>query len=333
MKKIYKKYLFFFIIIIIISIFSILIKEKFQNQNCSTIPIPCSDKVYDIIIVIGQSNATGSFVSDNDMPSRYNNIYHDDIHYVINPRVDKVNLNTDSPNTIQICRSVETKNNYSMVTSFGREYANNNPTKNVLIINVAKRSTGLLKRYAGNSDYVWQLTDSSAGKALYPIAKNFIRNVKSKICNTSRVVAICYEGSEEDSYKEHKSGHDCGYERYDQPYKDIFNYHLTNLLNTLKNDVGDRDTKILVCGILLGTADKPSGHPCSQYFSDNVLKYVANRNNYIFVTTDSVSKLNSIEYFKRRLDSANRGVHYNKLSHIELGKRCYYAYANPNYLN
>ena len=323
-KQSIKRYIIIFLILSFIYLYyNIYRKENFTNPNCSTSNISCSTKVYDIIICIGQSNMTGPSVSNTNISGSYltDPLYSDDINYVIHPKVDKVLFDTNNRTNISICKSTETNNNYSMATSFGREYSNRTG-KNVLIINVAKRSTGILKRASVNSEYVWQKTNSSAGLALYPLAKDFINSVKAKVCNTSKVIAICYQGSEEDSYLSNKRGHTCGYQVYDTQYINNYNNKMSDLLNSFKSDIGDSNTKILVGGLLLGTSAHSSGHECSEYFTNNVLKYVANTNNYIFVSTDSNSR-SSLRYLQRRLDGPG-GVHFNKISQIELGKR----YAN-----
>ena len=97
---------------------------------------------------------------------------------------------------------------------------------------------------------------------------------------------------------------------------------MSRLLNAFKTDFGDGNTKIMVGGLLLD-----SGKPCTATFVNNVLKEVARRNGYIFVSTDAASTSSStrhIKYFQRRLNSGDRSVHFNKISYIEFGKRFAY---------
>ena len=308
-----------FLIIIVVLIYTYKSYENFiDTPICTTRAIPC-DKTFDIIICIGQSNMIGQTIS-NTVDTTYltDDNYIGDLNYTIDPKVYKVIFNIDKPNDVNICQSQESNKQFSMVTSLGREYVRRKPNKNVLIINIAKSSTGIIKSANRNSDHIWQVTDVPAPnkkKALYPIARDFINLVKSKICSTSKVVAICYQGSEEDSY----SSAPCA-TAYDTEYIEIYNRKMFDLLNAFKTNIGDRNTKILVGGLLLDTS-----HPCSEYFTNNVLKEVARRNGYIFVSTDAntSSSARDIKYLRRRLNGSG-GVHFNKISYIELGKRFAY---------
>ena len=330
-KRIKTYFTILLILLIIIFIYFSYKKDNFTNPprpRCSTNIVSCATKVYDIIICIGQSNMTGPFVSNDDIPRSYytDPLYIDDINYVIHPKVDKVLLDMKNRNTVTICQSSETQYNYSMATSFAREYAKRT-NRHVLIINVSHRSSGILKRAAVNSQYLWQKTNSPGGLGLYPIAKDFINLVKTKICNTSKVVAICYQGSEEDSYLRPRTGRTCAYQLYDNEYINNYNSKITDLLNSFKREIGNNNTKIMIGGLLLGTEQNRSGHPCSEFFTNNVLKYVATINNYKFVSTDS-NPSSRIKYLQRRLDGNGKNVHFNKLSQIELGKRYFYYYFN-----
>lgn len=309
-----------FLIVLFLFIFILYkynIKDNFTNPICRTNNISCAEKQYDIIICLGQSNMVGSSISDNVTNTDYTN----DLNYVIDEKVDKVTFDTNSPTTIRICKSQETSSNFSMATSFGREYARVT-NKNVLIINVAKRSTGILRRANVNSAFLWQLRDTAGGIGLYPLAKDFINRVKMKICNRSNVVAICYQGSEEDSYLSNLRGHICGYQVYDNTYINNYNTKMSELLNAFKTDIGDSNTKIMVGGLKLENTNRP----CSKYFTNSVIKEVARINNYIFISSDSNTNSNK-KYLQRKLDGS-QGVHFNKLSQIELGKRYAHYYFN-----
>jgi len=335
-KKSKNIYLYLILVVLFIYILykSIYIKQNFVASpprpplpplpSCLTSNISCATKVFDIIICIGQSNMIGQAVRDSDISGIYltDPTYSDDINYVIHPKVNKVLFDTNNINSINICESTETNSRYSMATSFGRAYAIRT-NKNVLIINVAKSSTGILRRANRNSEYLWQTRTTPDGVALYPLVKDFINRVKAKVCNTSKVVAICYQGSEEDSYL-YSAGNQCS-PPYDRAYINNYNTKMSGLLNAFKTDIGNPDTKILVGGLLLGTEAASSRHPCSEYFTNNVLKEVARRNSYTFVSSDR-NTTTQLRYLQRRLDGYEAGVHFNKLSQIELGKRYAYSY-------
>jgi hypothetical protein len=354
-KSIKRNIVYIFILIFIIFIlYKYNYSENFTNPACFSELNDCSNNVFDIIVVIGQSNGRGSSVSDIDanITDTYKNDpkYVNDLNYVIDPNIYKVTLPVDRPakdiklpSTLNICQAQESKASFSMDVSLAREYVAKTKRK-VLIINAAISSTSILTNSNKNSYYVWQKNNvDSNKKALYGPVKDFINLVKSKICRSSKVVAICYRGSEEDAYG--NSNKQCD-KIFNQTYITNYKNKLSDLFNSYKNDIGTSETKILISGLALNYYSNT--RKCFEYFSRNVLKAISLQNGYIFVDTDIVTnnKVKNIKYFQRRLTSnggnlikdnsgklvpKESGVHFDKLSHIELGKRFAYAYFNPNY--
>jgi hypothetical protein len=338
-----------FILFLIVIIFLIFIFYKYNSlEQFTEVQPQCFSRLddcnLDIVLVIGQSNANGPNVRNND-PNITNSYttdptYSDDLNYVINPNIFRVKLVFDNmtkllvnPQPARICEAQESGSSFSTDVSFAREYLARTGRK-VLIINASRSSTSILTS-TNNSRYIWQKNNLNGKIQFYTPVKDFVNLVKTKICSSSKLVAIIYRGSEEDSYRIPKGRDTCGSTGvYDSTYIRTFNTKFSELLNSFKTDIGDSSTKILVSGLMLNDTKK-----CMTYFSINVLRALSRQNGYTFVDTDRVSnnKVRNIKYFQRKLTAnggnteVGSGVHFDKLSNIELGKRLAYAYFDPNY--
>jgi len=335
-------------ILLLITIFLIFIFYKYKSsepfnqeqQQCFTTITDCN---LDIVLVIGQSNANGPNIRNNDRNITNSYIsdptYRDDLNYVINPNIFRVRLIFDDSNMLvnpqpaRICEARESGSSFSTDVSFAREYIARTGRK-VLIINASRSSTAILTSNY-NAKYIWQKNDFNGKIALYNPVKDFVNLVKTKICSSSKLVAIIYRGSEEDSYRSYSGRNTCASPGiYDSTYINNYNTKFSELFNSFKTDLGDSRTKILISGLMLNDTKK-----CMTYFSTNVLKALSIRNGYTFVDTDSVrnNKVRNIKYFQRKLTAnggnteVGSGVHFDKLSQIELGKRLAYAYFDSNY--
>lgn len=314
-----KRYTLLVLFIILIFI-SFIYLTYTQNETFQVKPKPD----YDIIVITGQSNACGAGTR---------NYHTDTLGPIYTPEYDGTNnkIKMFKRNNKEIVEArdpiehIEDRSwvgpNNSFALSFSKEYIRNNPNKNVLIIGCGYGGTGL---YGGRANNYWRKpkeTDN-INNSLYKKTIDRVTAAKQYIGNNSKIVALCWQGGENDS------------SRAKNPSKrgTLFS-DLAESLNGIRSNIMTNYKQTYEFPVLVGGFPKRDTNP-SDLYKDVVSQIPKSK----FVITTAIRPPTASYGFNHHLEGdsgpdskgkirENRGaVHFSASSNRELGKRYFYFY-------
>ena len=279
---------------------------------------------YDIIVITGQSNACGAGTR-NDHTDKLGPIYTPEYDGTNNKikmfkRNNKEIVEARDPiEHIEDRTWVGPSNSFAL--SFAKEYLVNNPTKNVLIIGCGYGATGV---YSGRDGYYWKKPKESdnQSKSLYKKTIDRVTAAKEYIGNNSKIVALCWQGGENDATK--TMGRD----------KISVLSDLAESLNGMRTSIMNQYNQTYRFPVLVGGFPNRGDTIPLDLYKDVVTQIPKSK----FVITSAIRPPTASYDFNHNLETdngkdskgqerTNKGTaHFSASSNRELGKRYFYFY-------
>jgi len=326
------------------------------------------NQVYDIFIILGQSNSCGrgrtEYTFDNRVGGgtynmRTKTFYNDDFNNKFNENIRQFSYDNrivPAFERLDHLESVGVRNTYGFGLSFARQYIKEGKLtagRKILLIGCGWSGTGFLNTTVGSN--TWKMTVTNN---LYERALKRIKLAQSAIGSASSVKAILWHQGEADADYIHRESKETPTTPPRSPSEITTLYisyktQVATMLNTLRSNVGSTTIPILMGGLC------PSGYHNEKVWTDNLQSFNMTDANYKKVDPtkglhsyyeemntkiDEVTKnpantrfyfvpsvpIPSVPDFNHYLkgDRSTGIVHFNKSSEIELGKRYFYVFNN-----
>jgi len=326
--------------------------------NSATFNTTFNNDVYDVFVILGQSNSVGrgltEYTFDNPSGVTYNmesySFYNNDFNNTEDNKIKCFNerkfsdpqiINGTEP--IEALGGPKVLNEYGFGMSFARQYIKENSTKKVLLINCG---------WGGTSIGAWAINSGTKigtglgfsnhtheGKNLYQASLARIRSALSQINISSTVKAILWHQGESDIGNIFGGGTTDLSDSEEISNKTEYTNNLTSMLNSLRTNIASPTTPILLGGLCpshyvrhrqSSSVFSENAGPKYKRMNDEVISQICRDNSgsyYKFVSSDPINVAAVNPHFNHYL-KGNSGddTHFSKSSQIEFGKRYFYVY-------